>query len=316
MEIGTLTKMAIRDVWPTEDGRKSKEQQEEGFTPWLENNPDLLGEALGMDLVHERTEATAKGSGLRADLLFHDEITSKRVVVENMFGKTDHKHLGQLVTYAAVHAAAYAVLISENFKDEHRIALKLLNRNSDCRFFGVSLEVWSINDSPPAAPLLRVEVCPDGWPPKPELNDSEAQYQEFWTNFLQAFSGRYKDWRQNRTPVKVNSLGLPLPGLPGTCRIYPSFPKGGKLRVFMYCSKVEFHGLHEAKAQIESRLGEPLKWDRKDQQKRSVISLCHAQEIPFSKDNWQRAQDWLIDAAGRMREAVTPVILDLGDETP
>lgn len=318
MEIGTLTKMAIRDVWPTEDGRKSKAQGP-GFTPWLADNADLLGEVLGMDLgLHEGETEARVGAGLiRSDVVFRDDSTQKTVVVENMFGSSDHDHLGKLISYAAGLGAAYAVLISENFKDEHRNALRWLNSNSDdCAFFGVALEAWRINDSPPA-PWLRVEVCPDGWPPKPELNDSEVQYQEFWTNFLQAFGDRYKDWRQNRTPVKVNSLGLPLPGLPGTCRIYPSFQKNGQLRVFMYCSKDEFHGLQEAKAQIESRLGESLVWEKKDKQERSVISLYHAQEeLSFSKDNWQRAQDWLIDAVGRMREAVTPVILDLGDETP
>ena len=88
--IGVLSPVDIRKVWPDEA---------KDFTPWLAENADLLGEALGMDVVHEQTEA---GVGrYSADLVFREESTSRLVVVENMFGATDHDHLGKLITYAA-----------------------------------------------------------------------------------------------------------------------------------------------------------------------------------------------------------------------
>lgn len=223
MEIGTLKKMAIRDVWPTEDGRKSKAPGP-GFTPWLANNADLLGEVLGMDLLHEgKTEARVGAGRLRSDVIFRDDSTQKTVVVENMFGSSDHDHLGKLISYAAGLDAAYAVLISENFKDEHRDALRWLNSNSDdCAFFGVALEAWRIVsnadaagaiDDSPAAPWFRVEVQPDGWLPlSGETTELQDLYQEFWRQFLPEFTKQHKGWGQGRTPQKSSSMGFWLPG--------------------------------------------------------------------------------------------------------
>ena len=111
-DLGTLSPVGVRDVW-------SGESRE--FTPWLAENADLLGEALGMDLAHEQTEAPV--GRYSADLVFREASRDELVVVENMFGPTDHDHLGKLITYAAGLGASYAVLISPEFRDEHRSAL-------------------------------------------------------------------------------------------------------------------------------------------------------------------------------------------------
>ena len=95
---GTLEPVDIREVWATEAGE---------FTPWLAENADVLGEALGMDLLHEQTEAAV--GRYSADLVFREESTDRIVVVENLFGPTDHDHLGKLIAYAAGLGAGYAV---------------------------------------------------------------------------------------------------------------------------------------------------------------------------------------------------------------
>lgn len=88
--LGVLSALKVREVWPDEA---------KDFTPWLAGEADMLGEALGMDLVHWKTEA---GVGrYSADLVFHEESTRRIVVVENMFDPTNHDHLGKLITYAA-----------------------------------------------------------------------------------------------------------------------------------------------------------------------------------------------------------------------
>ena len=145
VELGTLSPVEVRDVWPSESG---------DFTPWLAENADLLSEALGMDLLHERTEAAV--GRYSADLVFREVSTDKAVVVENMFAPTDHDHLGKLITYAAGLGASYAVLLSPEFREEHRSALTWLNSVSadDFGFFGVVLEGWRIGESLPA-PRLR-----------------------------------------------------------------------------------------------------------------------------------------------------------------
>ena len=47
-DLGTLSPVKVREVWAGES---------RDFTPWLAENADRLGEALGMDLIHEQTEA-------------------------------------------------------------------------------------------------------------------------------------------------------------------------------------------------------------------------------------------------------------------
>ena len=109
--IGTLSPVGIRDVFPGEASH---------FTPWLAEHAELLGKELGLDLEHEDSEA--KVGRYSADLVFRNT-EGGIVVVENMFGTTDHDHLGKLITYAAGFEAGCAVLLASEFTDEHRSAL-------------------------------------------------------------------------------------------------------------------------------------------------------------------------------------------------
>ena len=88
--VGVLSPVSVRDIWKDEA---------KDFTPWLADNPDLLGEALGMDLRLEATEAAVEQ--YKADLVYVEDTTERRVVVENLFRDADHDHLGKLLTYAA-----------------------------------------------------------------------------------------------------------------------------------------------------------------------------------------------------------------------
>jgi hypothetical protein len=116
--LGRLETVALRDAWVNEAW---------DFTPWLarSENLALLGEALGLEL---EVEASEKPVGpFRADLLCKEIGTGERwVVIENQLAKTDHGHLGQLLTYAAGLEAVTIVWIASSFADEHRAALDWL----------------------------------------------------------------------------------------------------------------------------------------------------------------------------------------------
>jgi RecB family endonuclease NucS len=92
-KFGRLERVELRDEngWPTEAG---------DFTPWLASpeNIELLGKTIGLEL---EVEAREKAVGLfRADILCKDTANQTWVLIENQLEKTDHGHLGQLITYA------------------------------------------------------------------------------------------------------------------------------------------------------------------------------------------------------------------------
>ena len=82
--------------------------------PWLLDNADVLGEALGMDL--EITEAEHPVGKCWLDLIGIDRRTGHRVIVENQLEGSDHGHLGQLITYAAGTDADNIVWVTEGLR--------------------------------------------------------------------------------------------------------------------------------------------------------------------------------------------------------
>ena len=174
-----LQRVDVRDVWRNEEAH---------FTPWLAEaqNLDLLGEALGIDLTLEEREKNV--GPYRADLVCKQVNTENWVLIENQLGRTDHGHLGQLLTYAASLEAVTVAWIAPHFTDGHRAALDWLNRKSDdsIRFFGLEIEVWKVGDSL-HAPRFNVVAKPDspiGPSVDPELNPFRTFQLDFWTGFI------------------------------------------------------------------------------------------------------------------------------------
>ena len=126
--LAKIERVDLREAWPNEA---------RDFTPWLAENIAEFGEALGMDLELQETEAAVGGYSL--DVLATDLNDNRPVVIENQLQSTDHDHLGKLLTYAAGYEANVIVWLTGEFRDEHRAALDWLNQRTDdeTQFFGV-----------------------------------------------------------------------------------------------------------------------------------------------------------------------------------
>src|SRR3989338_5471256 len=153
--LGKLEKVDLRQIWQTEG---------QDFTPWLarEENLEMLGEVIGMEL---ELEAQEKDVGpFRADILCKNTEDESLVLIENQIERTDHKHLGQLLTYAAGLQSVTIVWVAAKFTEEHRAALDWLNEITDkkFRFFGLEVELWKIGNSA-AAPKFNVISKPNNW---------------------------------------------------------------------------------------------------------------------------------------------------------
>ena len=93
-KLGKVIRVNVREAWKNEASH---------FTPWLasEQGLELLQDALEMDLEVEATEQFI--GPFKADIVARRTDTPDEhwVLIENQLEKTDHRHLGQLLTYAA-----------------------------------------------------------------------------------------------------------------------------------------------------------------------------------------------------------------------
>ena len=181
--LGHIQRVDLRQAWPHEAA---------DFTPWLAEHLVDLGEALGLDLELQAQEAPVGKFSL--DLLARVTGTNETVIIENQLEPTDHDHLGKLLTYAGGCDADVIVWLAREFRDEHRQALDWLNQRTvdDTRFFGVVVEVWTIDDSRPA-PHFTMVAAPNEWRREAvrnvrqgNLSDKNRRYERFFQSLIDA----------------------------------------------------------------------------------------------------------------------------------
>ena len=307
--IEKLIPVHVRQIWPKED---------DDFTPWLYEHPEILGDVLGTELFPQAMEAQV--GRYSADLLFRDS-SDRLVLVECMYGATDHDHIGKLITYSAGFDPGVAVLIAEEFRDEHRSALDWLNRESrsDFAFFGLILEAWRIGNSDPA-PRLRVDTQPDNWSRMVRSAASESPtaqlYRRFWGELLPHLHQAQPHWSRVVTPAKdsVMSFGSARSDL---FKYNPTFfakPRHGcRVDAYIYSRNVEpsdvFDWLYERKSEIEAEIDQEVEWDRMDGNRGSRISVYFPNEVRVAEEyRWAEIIGWIVDTMSQAKEAFDPVI--------
>ena len=313
-----LIKVPLREFW---------EGEASDFTPWLadEENIGLLGETIGVEL---EVEAQEKNVGpFRADILCKDTVTEKWVLIENQLERTNHTHLGQLLTYAAGLDAVTVVWIAERFTEEHRAALDWLNEITaeGFSFFGLEIELWRIGDSP-MAPKFNVVSHPNDWTKtvsrisRGELTPIQELYLEYWTglrNLLEQRNGVIRP----REPLPGNWLGFGI----GHSKF--RLAASASVRDKWICAslilrgpdaKPHFHLLKGDKVDIEEEIGAELEWDEKDNLKRSEINLSQDEIDLEDRSDWGKQHQWLCDKLEIFHKVFSPRVktLDASDYCP
>lgn len=310
IQVARLARVEPTDVW---------RHEAYDFTRWLAVNLDALGKVLGVDLELERIEARV--GDFAADIVARETGSNRRVVIENQLAPTDHRHLGQLLTYAAGTEAALIVWISPDFRDEHRQALDWLNQRTGegVDFFGVALQVVRIDESRPAISLQLVS-SPNAWSKRTKkilggstpLSEAQRRYQAFFDLLLDDL--RKESFTNARQGSATNWQGIPT-GVAGV--IYTvCFARNGRLRTEIYIdtgdrarNKATFDVLAASRMDIESTLGRSLEWDRLDEKQASRITDRRpGAGLGVEADSELRL--WVLESLRQLRATVTPRLRD------
>ena len=318
IDLGELKEKTLRTVW---------DHEEREFTPWLaqEENMARLSEAIGMDLQIERIEVPV--GPYYADILAKDA-SGGYVVIENQFGKTNHDHLGKLITYGATLGATAVVWVAEQFTDEHKRALDWLNDRTtdDLSLYAVKLEVLQIDNSRPAVRFNVVSepsaIIRSATVAKLSGSLSEVQQLqlEFWTMFRDRLMEK-KVLPSTQTPRPQYWFDIPL----GRANFFLSNivdTSASRIGVRVYLGNkiadAALAHLDVERAAIEAEIGSKLQWNPFPAKKDKIIGLFRQVDLE-ARDQWIEYCDWLIDHVVKFRKAFMPRIKSLqfgGNDSP
>ena len=313
--LAKIERVDLREAWPNEA---------RDFTPWLAENIAELGEALGMDLELQDTEAAVGGYSL--DVLATDLNQNRPVIIENQLETTNHDHLGKLLTYAAGYDANVIVWLTRDFRDEHRQALDWLNRRTDkdTEFFGVVVELLKIDGSRPA-PQFRTVATPNDWRQETDasirgekqvVSARGERYREFFQPLIDTLREKHKftnvrkaqpqNWYSfsagygQRITYGANFTGQKQ------ARVEAYIDDGNGERNVRLLEDLELH-----KEEIESALGETLDWQRLDNRRACRIALDRPGSIEDDADTMSEIQEWMVKNLFKFKQVFEPRLAEL-----
>ena len=296
VEIGKIRKVPLRELWERED---------KNFTVWLSKNIEHLNEKLDFDISIDNTEERA--GPFKVDLVGTDDRNNRKIIIENQLEKTDHTHLGQILTYLVNLEAKIAIWITSKPVQEHVRAIDWLNENSpsDFAFYLIQVEAIRIEPNEISAPLFTIVTGPTE--EAKEIGQEKKEYaqrhilrKEFWTKLLEKAKTKTRLY-DNISPNIYSWIGTTA----GKRGINYNFSIGNKYaRCEIYIdsgkdsedlSKIRFDKLKDNKEEIEEKLGKQLKWERLESKRASRISFEFEKGSLKEKESWDEIQEEMID---------------------
>lgn len=302
--LGILERVELRYIWASEAT---------DFTPWLAGAENLaqLGQAIGMELELEAQEQYV--GPFRADILCKDTATGNWVLIENQLERTDHTHLGQLLTYASGLKAVTIVWVAAQFTEEHRSTLDWLNTITDeeFQFFGLEVELWKIGNSP-AAPKFNIVSKPNDWTrsvnqaarriENESLTEAKTNQLEYWTGFAEFLKSErspirpQKPYPQHWMNFSIGRTGFLL----GALLNKPESRIGVELYLSDEDAKAYFGLLSQQKQSIETELGFSMNWLELPHRKACRL-ICNLENAdPMDQQRWPEYRRWMKERLERL----------------
>lgn len=307
--VGRIDRVPLREVW---------RHEALNFTTWLESNVDVLNDIL--DFRIENVEREQSAGAFSVDLVGEDE-AGRTVIIENQLERSNHDHLGKVVTYLTALEAGAAIWIVSEPRPEHTRAISWLNEHPGASFYLVKVEAVRIEESPPA-PLMTLIVGPSQETrgvgvTKRDIDERHKLRLEFWTGLLDRARVRTK-LHAAISPSK-NGYVTTSSGKRGVIFSYVVHKHGAQVE--LYIDRGQGGGeenlaiLQELQAhqtEIEASFGEPLEWQRLQAKRACRI----AKPVPGGgyrddRARWPEIQASMVDAMVRLEQALKPHIARL-----
>jgi hypothetical protein len=285
------------------------------FTSWLEDNMDVLGEILDLELSTVEREKSV--GSFNIDLVAEDA-DGNTVIIENQLGMSDHDHLGKVLTYLTSMEAKIGIWITKDARPEHIKAIAWLNESSSASFYLVKVEAIKIGESAPA-PLLTLIVGPSEegkeiGKKKKEMSERYALRYEFWKKLLE-YAQTMTKLHATRSPTQHNWVGGSS-GVGGLSYNYSVTQH--EITVELYIDKGKeneeeniriFEDLRRSSEEIERVFGEPLEWQRlEDRRACRIRKVLDVGGYRDPEESWAKIHEAAVDSMIRLDRAFRPYI--------
>lgn len=308
-KLSKLEQVPLREAWKHEANE---------FTPWLAERENLEALAHALGISELELVATEHWVGdFKLDILCTDG--DQQVVVENQLEETDHKHLGQIIAYAAGVGARKVIWVAKSFRPEHTAALEFLNDNTtdDLSFFGVQVELWRIGDSP-LAPKFEVVAKPNDWAKsgreQARAASSASPTKQLQLKFWGALIDRLAKSAPHIRPQKPrpqhwlnNSIGRSGFGLNITANT-----RDARIGVELWMpgigAKQHFSLLLDQKESIEKQLGFELDWQELPDARACRIAAWYPDASIEDESRWEEYLEWIERHLVVMDHVLRPIV--------
>ena len=309
MKIGQIKRVPLNSVW---------KHEALDFTTWLQDNLDIVNAATGLSITTAEKEQAA--GPFRADLVAQDA-SDHYIIIENQYGKTNHDHLGKLITYVSAFGAKAGVWIAEEPRPEHVHAVTWLNETQLGDFYILKAEAIVIEteqgQSAPA-PLLTLIVGPSAetkaiGATKDRISDVKLVLREFWTQLLE-HAKSHSRLHANLNPTTSNWVATSI----GKSYLMLTYVVGASnSRVELYIDKPQNPSVNAAaydhflnyKEQIESTFGNALEWQ--ELEGKNACRICYRMESGGYKsppETWKEIIHEMVHAMVRFASALQPFV--------
>jgi len=305
MELGKITIVKdLRSVWKNEAY---------DFTRWLaqDENISLLGEELGLDISVIKTEANV--GSFNVDILAEDPQTADKIIIENQLERTNHDHLGKIITYASGFDAKHIIWIVKDVREEHSQAINWLNEHTDedINFFLIKIELWKIGNSA-IAPKFQIVARPNEWGKAVKSSAGKETEATKAQNFSYNLWSDFKEYALQHNPKY--SLQLPLRqnwynisiGTSAACICLKSITGKNTIccQFYIHNNHNLFHFMEQYKEEIEEKIGFPLEWNYKEDRKASYIEVKKS----FDFSNKEEYLSWMYKTVGKFYDVFSQYV--------